>query len=480
MDNHFPGWLMKPMLTGVKGFNLDAYVMALEGWRRGLTLKWYYDASDLTDLKMIGFNPLAKTFSLSSEDNIHFFYRSRGDKVANEAVDIVTHKGIAKKYLQEANVLTPEGKRYTEDVPDAAIIKDADSIGFPLVIKPTFGSLGKGVIVDIQSRDMLETSLQRVRSELGYPDIIVEQFYEGDDARIYVLGNRVLAATKRIPAHVIGDGRSTIKELIEAKNNDRKENPYLASKLIDMDADLSYYLKVHGYALDHVVSEGETIYVRGQSNVASGGDPIDITDQISNAEKEVAIRAAKAIPGFVHGGVDVLLNGNKTSVIEINGTSDICLHMFPTLGEPRNVPEGIIDYYFPETKGRAKERTKVYFNYKTIRQLFLNCDVKDLTVPDAPEGKLFAKRYVISGKVQKVGYRNWIRKQAQNQGLHGYTRNLNNGKVVVVAASTDKNKVASFYDICMKGSPRAKVEHVEVYDWDRQVRVGFEVRRSAK
>src|SRR5699024_4536972 len=364
------------------------------------------------------------------------------------------------------------------DVSDADIIKDVATIGFPLVIKPTFGSLGKGVIVDIQTSDMLETSLQRVRHEMGYPDIIVEQYLEGEDARIYVLDDRVLAATKRIPAHVIGDGKSSIKELIEAKNNDRKDNPYLASKLIDIDADLTYYLEGQGYVLDDVVPEGETIYVRGQSNVASGGDPIDITDQISSKEKEVAIRAAKAIPGFVHGGVDVLLNGEKISVIEINVTLDMCLHMFPTYGEPRNVPEGIIDYYFPETKGRSKDRTQVYFNYRTIRQLFLNCDVKDLTVPDAPEGPLHAKRFLVSGKVQKVGYRNWIRKQAQNQGLHGYTRNLKNGKVVVIAASTDKDKVESFYDRCMQGSPRAKVEHVEVYDWDRQVRVGFEVRRK--
>ena len=478
MDAPFPSWLTKQMLTGVKGFNLDAYLMALEGWRRGLTLKWYYDASDVTDLKMIGFNPLAKTFSLASEEATHYFYRSRGDKVANEAVDFVTHKGVAKKYLQEANVPTPDGKRYTEDVTDADIIADVASMGFPLVIKPTFGSLGKGVIVDIDSPEVLKSSLQRVRRELGYSDILVEQYVEGEDARIYVLDDRVLAATKRIPAHVIGDGEKTIEELIAAKNDVRQENPYLASKRIDIDTDLTYYLKDQGYTLQSIVPEGVTVYVRGQSNVASGGDPIDMTDNISKEAKDVAIQAVKAIPGLVHGGVDVLMNGDKISVIEINGTSDLCLHMFPTHGEPRHVSEGIIDYYFPDTVGKAKDRTQIYFNYKTIRQLFLNGNAKDLTVPDAPEGPLHAKRFLVSGKVQKVGYRNWIRKQAQNQGLHGYTRNLKNRKVVVIAASTDKDKVESFYDRCMQGPPRAKVEHVEVYDWDRQVRVGFEVRRK--
>lgn len=478
MDASFPYWLTKPMLSGVKGFNLDAYMVALEGWRRGLTLKWYYDASDVTDLKMIGFNPLAKTFSLSSGDTTHYFYRSRGDKVANEAVDIVTNKDTAKAYLQKANVPTPQGKRYTEDITDAEIIKDVSSIGYPLVIKPTFGSLGKGVMVDIQSADMLEASLKHVRIELKYPDIIVEQHVEGEDARIYVLDNRVLAVTKRIPAHVTGDGEKTIEELIAAKNEARQENPYLASKLIDIDTDLKYYLKDQDDALHRIVPEGDIVYVRGQSNVASGGDPIDMTDDVSSEAKEVAIQAAKAIPGLIHGGVDVLMNGNKTSVIEINGTSDLCLHMFPTHGKPRNVPEGIIDYYFPDTVGQAKERTQIYFNYKTIRRLFLNRDVQELTVPSAPKGKLYAKRYIISGKVQKVGYRNWIRKQALQRGLHGYTRNLKNGDVVVIVGSIDKEKVDDFEDVCRQGPPRAKVTDVATHEWLNQVRIGFEVRKK--
>src|SRR5699024_9462570 len=208
-------------------------VLAWAGWRRGLTLEWYDDASDVADLKMTGFHPLAKTCPRASEEATQYLYRSRGDKVANEAVDIVTHKGVAKKYLQEANVPTPDGKRYTEDVTDADIIADVASMGFPLVIKPTFGSLGKGVIVDIDSPEVLKSSLQRVRRELGYSDILVEQYVEGEDARIYVLDDRVLAATKRIPAHVIGDGEKTIEELIAAKNDVRQENPYLASKRID-------------------------------------------------------------------------------------------------------------------------------------------------------------------------------------------------------------------------------------------------------
>src|SRR5690625_7692823 len=84
MTDNYPDWLSNQMIKGVRGFNIDAYLVALEGWRRGLELTWYYDAKDVTDLKIIGFNPLGKTFSLSSKDKTHFFYRSRGDQVTNE------------------------------------------------------------------------------------------------------------------------------------------------------------------------------------------------------------------------------------------------------------------------------------------------------------------------------------------------------------------------------------------------------------
>src|SRR5699024_2687940 len=147
-------------------------------------------------------------------DDIHYFYRSRGDKVTNEAVDIVTNKHSAKKFLREAGISTPAGKRYKEDWTDSDIVGDALTIGFPLVIKPTFGSLGKGVKVNIRSKEELESAIGYVRNELGYSDVIAERYVEGEDIRIYVYGDNVLAATRRIPANVTGDGERTIEELI--------------------------------------------------------------------------------------------------------------------------------------------------------------------------------------------------------------------------------------------------------------------------
>src|SRR5690625_1797509 len=153
------------------------------------------------------------------------------------------------------------------------------------------------------------------------------------------------------------------------------------------------------------------------------------------------------------------------------------LHILPLSGSPRNIPAAIIDYYFPETIGMAEDRTKIYFDYRKINNLLRPRLVQEVKLPNAPEGKLYAKRYVVSGKVQKVGYRNWIRGQALKQNFNGYTRNLNNGKVVVVVAHENQGSVAAFKEICHEGSARAEVEEVQEYNWDSQIKLGFEIRK---
>ncbi len=470
------------MVRGVKGFNLDAYLVALEGWRRGLTLTWYAHPADVTDLKIIGFYPLGKTFSLRSEDKTHFFYRSRGDRVANRAVDLVSNKEETKRRLSKAGVANPPGKRFFPHTGDEEIVQFAMRLGFPLVIKPTFGSLGKGVVINIRDEAEFRESLAYVRSELGYEDLIVERFLEGVDVRIYVLGDNVLAATKRLPANIVGDGKSTIEQLIDEKNKQRRKNPYLSAKTkrITIDQELQAYIAKQNYTLQSILPNDERIYLKGQSNIAAGGDPIDVTDELTPEIKDVAIEAVRAIPGLHQAGVDVLVHNNEARVIEINATADISMHLFPLQGKPRNVAAGIIDDYFPQTKGKGRHHTNLYFDYTEINHLLRRQFVQQFTLKDAPEKKLYAKRYVISGKVQNVGFRKWVRQQALEQNVHGYTRNLRNGKVVVVVASEDRQVVDNFKQICYRGPRRAVVKDVQEYVWDNQIKAGFEIRETRR
>ncbi|WP_020006376.1 acylphosphatase [Salinicoccus albus] len=476
MTEIYPSWLSKEMLAGVRRFNIDSYLLALEGWRRGLSLKFYETNTDKTDLKRIGFDPKGKLFSLTSEDKTHFFYRTRGDKVANEAVDIGTDKALTKKYLKYAGVPVPEGFGFTSNTPVDEVIDSVFQQEGPYVLKPTFGSLGKGVTTNIRTEEMFRENLAYIQSNFDYTDFLVEQHISGEDMRVYVAGNEVVAATKRTPANVTGDGSKTIEELINDKNEIRKENPHTSTRLMKIDDRMKDYLTRQNLQLTDIPKTDQLVYLKGESNMSAGGDSVDVTNDLRPDVKAAAINAVKAVPGLHHAGIDMIVSADTASVIEINVTAGSALHVFPMHGEHQNIAEKIIDYYFQETKDTVKSN-QLYFDYKSILQQFRSNAIKEIEITDAPVGELYAKRYVISGKVQNVGYRIWAENQAVRQGLHGYVKNLKDGNVVVVVASTDKEKVDAFKDICYEGPKRAEVENIREYKWDKRVRIGFEIRQ---
>jgi D-alanine-D-alanine ligase-like ATP-grasp enzyme/acylphosphatase len=466
------------MVKEVKGFNLDAYMMALEGWRRGLTLTWYYDSKEVTDMKMDNSNLFGKTFSLYSNKNnqIHYFYRSRGDRVANEAASIVNDRHLAKKYFEKAGVPTANGVTFEKKLDEESILQLVKKLAYPLVVKPTMGSMGKGVITDIQDEIALLKAVQFVNDNYEYDDIIVEQHQQGNEYRVYVVGDQVIAATKRIPANVTGNGRDTIDQLIATRNEERQKNPYLKDKDIEVDDIMLQVLKENNLTLKSVPSTGETIPLKSQGNISIGGKPIDVTEDISEHIQHTAIDAVKAIPNLVHAGVDLIVN-DEVAVIKVVATADIGMHVFPVEGKSRNVPAAIMDYYFSDTKQLAEERTNFYFDYPSIHSILQKKFAQELTLTDATDGKVHTARYIISGKVQKVGYRAWVRKQAIRQGLHGYTRNLENGRVVVVVGGNEK-AVGDFKKMCQKGPARAKVKRVKELEWESPIKLGFEIRTS--
>ncbi|MCG7333029.1 acylphosphatase [Salinicoccus roseus] len=475
MTEIYPNWLEKEMLTGIRRFNIDAYLLALEGWRRGLTLSFYSHETHRTDLEIIGFDPIGKLFSLSSQDKTHFFYRTRGDKVSNEAVGIGNDKMLTKQYLKNAGVPVPEGFAFTTDTPVDEVAGTAFKRRGPFVIKPVFGSLGKGVVTQIENEETFKKSLSYVQSAFDYTDFLVEQHVSGEDLRVYVVDDKVVAATTRIPANVKGNGNDTIEALIDAKNEVRRLNPHTSTRLIKVDDRLEQFLAGQGLSLASIPEEGQLVYLKGESNMSAGGDSVDVTDKLSPYLKEVAVNAVRAIPGLHHAGVDMIVEEDAAVVIEINTTAGSALHVFPNHGLHRNIAKSIIDYYFPETMA-LKTSDKLYFNYRRILQQLRSNEIQQLEVTDAPLGTIHAKRYVISGKVQKVGYRIWAENTAIREGLHGYARNLKNGNVVVVVGGTDPEKVENFKELCYEGPKRARVKAVKEYVWDKRIRIGFSIR----
>ena len=404
-----PDWISIEMLKGVESEDIESYMIAWEGWRRGLSLSWYSNSNILTD----DFDIPKRKFSLKSTQNnkIHYFYGSMGDKIPYETMKIINNN-LFEDYLKKAGLTTQISKKR--------------------------------------------------KKEYKY--------------RVYVVGNEVVAVTKIIPANVIGDGKSSIKQLIIKKNKQRKENPYLANKLINIDNNLLKFIERQDFDLESIPQENEIVFLNNSTDISYGADSININEDIPEIIKKTAIKGVNSIPGLTHAGVDIIYSDRETSITDVYANGDISIHTFPLLGQAHNVPKFIVDYYFPETKDTIKEQTKIYFDFKEIKEVLDKKFAKKISLLDAPICELYTLRFIISGKVQKVGYRKFIRKKAIQNGLHGFAKNLKNGDVEVLVAGSGKDTIKEFKQICLKGSERSKVEEVKETNWEGFIKLGFEIK----
>ncbi|MCD8501697.1 MAG: ATP-grasp domain-containing protein [Bacillaceae bacterium] len=400
-------WLphLKHVPTTARGDKLSMYSVALEGWRRGLNLKFFLvKRADKTEIN----------YALSDDQREHKFAVSKGDKVTIDAMKISKSKILTKEYLHKAGVPVPLGRSFDAGVENTEILTYAATLGYPVVLKPTNGNLGKGVIPNIKNEEKLVGALEHVRNDLGYSEVVIEQYFAGEEYRIYVLGDQVLAATNRIPANVIGDGERSIKQLIEEKNKQRKNNPNLSSRPIKINKELRLNLEQGNRSITSIPNLGERIFLMNKSNVSAGGDPIDVTDQLTEEVKEVAINTCKAIPGLVHGGVDLIFNKetSKCAVIEVNTRPGIGVHLFPMEGKCRDIPKAIIDHYFPETKSNSLLYSNITFQFDTIFDLLSSGIVEEVLVPRAPSLEV-TKTLTLEGDLKPSACR-----LLQKQALH--------------------------------------------------------------
>lgn len=215
----------------------------------------------------------------------------------------------------------------------------------PVVLKPYDGMMGRLVFVNIDNYDEFKDCFERVVEK--HDEILIEKFVEGTEYRFTYIRNEIVAIAKRVPANVIGDGVNTIEALINAKNEERKKNPI--HKKIELDKESERVLTRQGLSFDHIPKEGETVYLRNNSNVSTGGDAIDVTDEISTEIKEYVRKAIRTNGGLVACGADILINGDEVNVIEINPYPMIIMHIYPWEGKSIDVIGKVVDGMFPQT-----------------------------------------------------------------------------------------------------------------------------------
>lgn len=436
-------------VSEANGTLLDAYVVALEGWRRGLTLRWHVkDSEKFKDMKTWFVDNPGLLFSLSSDEKTHYFFRSRGDLVTNEAVEIGSDKAKTKQIFRDKGIPTPEGKFFSEAETDEQILAYAQQLGYPVVLKPTDGSFGKGVVANITSDGEMTYSIDYVRHELGYKDVIVEKYIPGEDLRLYVVDNEVVGAIKRIPPHVIGDGINSIEALIELKNEERRLSPRLSSCLIETNKELIDYVGRHGYTLNTVPEKGECVFLSERANISLGGDPVDVFDELSNEIKEIAVKALKAVPGLVHGAVDILLykdeetNEERGYVIELNPTSQLGGILYPVKGKARDVPAAIIDYYFPETKGLNYNVNYLYFDFEKVLTPIKTNVADVIQVSHIPTSEVEYKIIKFEKRNLQMKELLQIKQYALENELNGSINNKNDDVEIIISGS--KKNIVQF------------------------------------
>ena len=281
---------------------------------------------------------------------------------------IAQDKDLAKQLLSAAGVPVPTG-RVVATVDEAWQV--ALDLGLPVVVKPQDGNQGKGVTVNIVSREHLEVAF-RAAAEIG--DVMVEKFLPGADFRLLVVGSRLVAAARRDPAHVIGDGTHSVRQLVELINADPRRGDGHATSLtkIRIDDIAVARLKVQGLTPDSVPAQGQRVILRNNANLSTGGTATDVTDDVHPAVAARAVAAAQMV-GLHVCGVDVVcetvlkpLEEQNGGIVEVNAAPGLRMHLSPSYGKGRNVGEAIMaDLYAPGDDGRIPTVAVTGTNGKT-------------------------------------------------------------------------------------------------------------------
>lgn len=267
------------------------------------------------------------------------------------SVELASDKEGTKQILRNAGVPVPRGTviNYLDELENA--IEDVG--GYPIVIKPLDGNHGRGITIDIDNYQTAEEAYEAAKEVSR--GVIVERFYKGFDHRVLVINGRVIAVAERVPAHVVGDGQSTIEQLIEITNQDPRRGMGHDNLLTRIEVDRTTWqlLDRKGYTLDTVLPKGEMCYLRATANISTGGIAIDRTDDIHPDNIWVAQRIAKII-GLDIAGIDIVttdiskpLREVDGVIVEVNAAPGLRMHVCPSVGIARNVAEPILSMLFP-------------------------------------------------------------------------------------------------------------------------------------
>lgn len=290
--------------------------------------------------------------------------------------DIVQDKDLTRRLLHEVGLPVPQGRPVTsaEDAWAAA-----NEIGLPVVVKPRDGNQGRGVALNLYTREQVAAAYDAAKEESD--SVLVEQFAEGEDYRVLVIGRELVAASRRLAAHVIGDGAHTIQELIAEKNRDPRRAADHAAALsrIRIDAVALAVLAEQSVTPETIPEAGRMIMIRRNANLSTGGTAADCTGEVHPTICAAAVEAAQTV-GLDICGIDMIapditapLSPRNGVIIELNARPGLRMHLYPSEGEPRPVGKAVIDTMFAaaDDDGRIPIVAVTGVNGKTTTTRFI-------------------------------------------------------------------------------------------------------------
>jgi cyanophycin synthetase len=266
------------------------------------------------------------------------------------AVELASDKEETNKILASLGLPVPQQELVQSET---QAVRAARRIGFPVVTKPYNGNHGRGISIRLTTEEEVAHGFNVAREHSR--SVVVESFLEGDDHRLLVVNGELVAATRRTPGHVVGDGEHTVAQLIDLVNQDSRRGVGHEKVLtrLELDAQAQKMLARAGLTAEAVPEEGRTVFLRSTANLSTGGTATDVTDVIHPDNREMAERAVRAI-GLDVGGVDFLSKNITESyraigggICEVNAAPGFRMHVAPSEGTPRDVAEPVVEMLFP-------------------------------------------------------------------------------------------------------------------------------------
>jgi glutamate--cysteine ligase len=324
-----PGQNFEP-LPGYEHFEATTQIIIAEILRRKLPFEIIDAGNNLLAVKYEGKEYIIHEGTISDANSLIAYW------ISND-------KWMTRQFLQRSGISHANGILLERDYQPGQL----DAVSLPAVVKPVDTDHGIAVSTNLQSRDEV---MKAVENAFRFSKkVIVEEYFPGREFRFLVIDDKVRAIAYREPANVTGDGRQTIQQLIDRKNVGRGTDYKYPLLKIVADDEVLRHLKASSLNLNSVLKNGEKVYLRKNSNLSTGGDSIDITDEMPAFYKDVAVKAAQSA-GLKISGIDIIIQdidaapapGNYI-VVELNAPAMLSMHDFPYIGKNRYVEKYVLD-----------------------------------------------------------------------------------------------------------------------------------------